>query len=137
MERLTKRYKDGSYTFNAPLVEITDRLAAYEDTGLEPEEIKKLKTGVIPAHWGELFKAECDGRLVVLPCKVGDTVYINTQSGATLCEVVSSITKPEFKTKTLEGLRGLDFDFIEYGKTVFLTSEAAEAALEKRGNDHA
>jgi hypothetical protein len=54
---------------------IYKKLRAYEDTGLEPEELLNLKSGVIPAHWGDLFRAECDGRLVVLPCKVGDVVY--------------------------------------------------------------
>ena len=37
-----------------------DRLAAYEETGLEPEE---------------LAQAEKEGRLVVLPCDVGDKLY--------------------------------------------------------------
>ena len=35
------------------------RLAVYEDTGLEPENM---------AHWMDYFRAECEGRLVVLPC---------------------------------------------------------------------
>lgn len=43
--------------------EAVDRLAAYENTGLEPEWVK------------ELDKAEQDGRLVVLPCKVGDVWF--------------------------------------------------------------
>ncbi len=63
-----------------------DRLALYEDTGLEPEEIKRL-----PSAWMEKVKeleaigdidrlrelaaADKEGHLVVLPCKVGDTVY--------------------------------------------------------------
>ena len=74
--------------------------------------------------------AEKHGRLIVLPCKIGDTVYINTPSGATLTEVVDSVTKPQFRTKTVEGLRGLDFEFCDYGKTVFLSHEEAEKALE-------
>lgn len=40
-----------------------DRLAAYEDTGLTPEQCAKYA------------KADKDGRLVVLPCKVGDSYY--------------------------------------------------------------
>lgn len=43
--------------FEGPAIE---RLAAYEDTGLEPEEVAALA------------EAEQDGRLVVLPCKVGE-----------------------------------------------------------------
>ncbi len=56
------------------------KLAAYEDTGLEPDEI----TDYLPTlkewrqnmgalrHVRELVTAEAEGRLVMLPCKVGD-----------------------------------------------------------------
>lgn len=59
------------------------RLAAYEDTGLTPEEIKDSFTpttviimagqalGVHPCRLRELAEADKDGRCVVLPCKVG------------------------------------------------------------------
>jgi hypothetical protein len=57
------------------------RLAAYEDTGLTPEEIKAPFTedtminlaaqalGVEPSRLRELAEADKDGRVVVLPCK--------------------------------------------------------------------
>lgn len=63
------------------------RLAAYEDIGLTPEEIKAPFTedtminlaaqalGVEPSRLRELAAADKDGRVVVLPCKVGDTVW--------------------------------------------------------------
>ena len=59
------------------------RLAAYEDTGLEPEDIKELYTDDVVElakmfrkmiesgeinHLKDLLQAEQDGRLVVLPC---------------------------------------------------------------------
>lgn len=61
---------------------LKSRLAAYEDTGLEPEEIADAVTaaklmarskilscfGVDADHIRELVKAEKDGRLAVLPC---------------------------------------------------------------------
>ena len=59
-------------------------LAEYEDTGLEPEKIVFLKNVVDDAfsdkpefteHIRELLRAEKDGRLVVLPCRVGDRIY--------------------------------------------------------------
>ncbi len=60
------------------LEEVFARLAAYEDTGLTPEEVtalqmssKALKEEAIP-----LLRAKIEGRLVVLPCKVTDTVYV-------------------------------------------------------------
>lgn len=62
------------------------RLAAYEDTRLTPEEVDKLTRDwtdlcTIVGECGGisrvrvLAEADKDGRLVVLPCKVGDTVY--------------------------------------------------------------
>ena len=89
MERLTKRV-DGiavleSWAIDKDPVSIIqrlcNRLAAYEDTGLEPEEIADfmkrweqtveiggmLKKYCID-HIRDLLHAEQDGRLVVLPC---------------------------------------------------------------------
>lgn len=64
------------------LLEMWDKLSAYEDTGLEPEEITAMKNammgktiaeikefdGVPISRLQELAEAEKDGRLVVLPC---------------------------------------------------------------------
>lgn len=53
------------------------RLAAYEDTELDPEEYKKHADAIKKLdieHMHDLLQAEKDGRLVVLPCK-DDTVY--------------------------------------------------------------
>ena len=67
-----------------PIIDALNRLAEYEDIGLEPEKIVLLKNVVDDAfsdkpefteHIRELLRAEKDGRLVVLPCKVGDTIY--------------------------------------------------------------
>ena len=63
--------------------QVWERLKAYEDTGLTPEEIKAPFTedaminlaaqalGVEPSRLRELAVADKDGRCVVLPCKVG------------------------------------------------------------------
>lgn len=63
---------------------VCEHLAAYEDTGLTPEEIKAPFTedtminlaaqalGVEPSRLRELAEADKDGRVVVLPCKVGE-----------------------------------------------------------------
>lgn len=60
---------------------ILNRLAAYEDTGMEPEGARRLQKdwtslimtldemGGMP-HLHDLLQAEQAGRLVVLPCKV-------------------------------------------------------------------
>ena len=68
---------------------IYDRLAVYEDTGLEPEEIRNALdvNDIIPEinvtvdHIRDLLQAEQDGRLVVLPCKVGDRVWVTRAYG--------------------------------------------------------
>jgi len=130
-----------------------NRLAAYEETRLEPEDMKKafnedttLKLagqilGMSPDRLRELAQAEKTGRLVVLPCKVGDTVY---RVGASICkwreidhcdeycdgwqyrdcwEGTRAVLEEKFSLCDLESI----------GKTVFLTREAAEAALEEMG----
>lgn len=60
------------------LDKVIDRLAAYEDVGLAPEEVvavqatlQELKKDALP-----LLRAKIEERLAVLPCKVGDTVYV-------------------------------------------------------------
>lgn len=92
LERLTSRNEDcvsvnghGLYHLTmTEVVQMADRLAAYEDTGLTPEEIKAPFTedtminlaaqalGVEPSRLRELAEADKDGRCVVLPCKVGE-----------------------------------------------------------------
>ena len=63
-----------------PIIDALNRLAEYEDIGLEPEKIAFLKNVVDDAfsdkpefteHIRELLRTEKDGRLVVLPCRVG------------------------------------------------------------------
>lgn len=70
---------------------LKDRLAAYEDRECAPEEVlpkdkadeialKLMRLADLESlcsytRLRELAEADKDGRLVVLPCKVGDTVY--------------------------------------------------------------
>lgn len=137
-----------------------DRLAAYEDTGLEPREVKAkcawadkmCKTlsdifgdsGVFDfSHFKELLKTEQDGRLVVLPCKVGDTVYEPTNRGTISTYLVHGFRIEPFDSIWLEcdiqtgfvyrNINEVNADAI--GKTVFLTREEAEAALEKEATE--
>ena len=161
MERLTQRLRTGEvlmaseyeekYTEQEWISVLQDRLAAYEDTGLTPERCAEFaradaegryivmrdaeQEGV--ARLRELAEADMDGRVLVLPCKVGDTVY----------EVTSRKTISEYRVKAIrvelfctfiewdivagfvdKSIFGVPVDDI--GKTVFLTREEAEAALE-------
>ena len=121
-------------------------LAAYEDTGMTPEEVSALKSLVDYAleksktlaeqlellnRIQELAEADRDGRLVVLPCKVGDELW-------TFCsypvEQVYSFTVTHIST--LNGRTMLNtsrcgvIDARDVAKTVFPTREEAEKALE-------
>ena len=120
-ERLTRRDKKGVAYVPAgkppSYVEFTgisaDRLAAYEDSELSPEEVH------------ELAKAKADGRLVVLPCKVGDTVYRLDGIYSWDIEHIEIYGDEIIFVDDSDNIFRLD----DIGKTVFLTREAAEKAL--------
>ena len=153
MERLTY-FKDGYWRVNFSGVQyqadFVDRLAAYEDTGLTPEEIKAPFTedtminlaskalGVEPSRIRELAEADKDGRCVVLPCKVGQRVFalLDTDKNISECEVKQIGLGNEIGFIGLEpiGARGREYGVAlnGFGKTVFLTREEAEKALEER-----
>ena len=114
--------------------ELAARLAAYEETGLEPEDMKRafnedavLKLagqalGMSPDRLRKLAQAEKEGRLVVLPCEIGSPVY----SHARKLDGADYVRETEFWWS----------DIPQMSKTVFLTREAAEAALKEREAEH-
>ena len=108
------------YTAAWSYAELRGRLMQYEDTRLMPEEITAMQHTLDEYHKvaDQLLRAQADGRLVVLPCKVGDTVYILRRT---------------FDGADVVGETELWWDDIpQLGKTVFLTREEAEKALEAR-----
>lgn len=137
-------YGNGCKIKDCPLeIALCERLAAYEDTGLTPEEIKAPFTedtminlaaqamGVEPSRLRELAEADKDGRCVVLPCKVGDTVWRIVRDGE------PHITRDEVRdmyfaddmTPCVELVGGRVTFTEKFGKTVFLSREEAEKAL--------
>lgn len=122
-----------------PIIDALNRLAEYEDTRLEPEKIVFLKNVVDDAfsdkpgfteHIRELLRAEQDGRLMVLPCRVGDTIY---RYGDPIKKIYEwQIAYVEVYDDETVFVDDSDNTFVEadIGKTVFLTREAAEKALE-------
>lgn len=127
---------------------VCDRLAAYEDTGLSPEKVSWMKEVVEAAFDNDtsrierahnLHVADKEGRVVVLPCKVGDTIYAIVQVFAS-DGVYHKITE-----KKITGIGGNTMNKVwmvnrensledrfspsEFGRTVFLTREEAEKAL--------
>ena len=70
---------------------------------------------------------------VHLPCKVGDTVYCFAPFfDADHHPKLKVVEKEIVELKTIATVFGLNFDIDSIGKTIFLTSEEAEKALEER-----
>lgn len=79
-------------------------------------------------HIRDLVEAERGGRLVVLPCKVGDPVYTVQQVGRGHWEDDKYILDDRGTPKVYE--KKFSLILLEYiGKTVFLTREEAEREL--------
>ena len=124
---------------------LKDRLAAYEDRECAPEEVlpkdkadeialKLMRLADLESlcsytRLRELAEADKDGRLVVLPCKVGDTVYF-ALLGRIIEKQVFSIVSFSNSTRIYCGGTSEYFRPEDIGKTFFLTREEAEKALE-------
>ena len=127
-----------------PLIDAANRLCAYEDTGLEPEDLKKafnesaiLKLaaqalGTTSDHLCDLLQAEQEGQLVMLPCKAGSLIYVGRKP-AIITRFFGYVRERYFHAVFCDENKGIDIPFEELGKTVFLTREEAEAAL--KGGD--
>jgi hypothetical protein len=116
---------------------IIDRLAAYEDSGLSPEEVQELKVSVkICEDCWNYALAQKEGRLVGLPCKVGDTVYFIYPGCRKVddAKVVGFWVSGEWIQLQLSNgstFTCWDGPEIYFGKTIFLTCEEAEKALQE------
>ena len=112
MEKLTERIDDvpdeesGVWVKNHDYILAAEKLADYEDL-------------------------EEQGRLIKLPCKVGDTIYGLHE--AMVCELdtetigISKMPSGEI----LYLIDGWELDKGDFGKTVFLTKSEAEAKLKE------
>ena len=128
-------------------------LRQYLDTGMTPEAFQSFvvffqdlignqKASEALDRFRQLVKADRDGRLVMPPCKVGDTLY----------EVTGRKTISEYRVKAIrvelfcvfieweiekgfvwQSLAGITQN--EIGKTVFLTRKEAEKALEAKKDE--
>lgn len=125
---------------------IWERLKAYEDTNMMPSDVTSMRmdmaiiaalfNGVDVDRMKELAEADKDGRLVVLPCKVGQRVFalLDTDKHISECEVKQIGMGNKIGFIGLEPIcaRGREYGVALNGfaKTVFLTREEAEKALE-------
>lgn len=137
-------HEQGGCTNGCIVPHIYARLSVYEDTGLKPEQVMELKSftqgGIHKVdngwkHVQDLLQAEQDGRLVVLPCKVGDTLF-DTYFGDIREKAVVSVgfmLSKSVKHMTIHAnnFRGAitEIEIDRIGKEIFYTREEAEAAL--------
>ena len=161
MERLTERDMNcpdpkggyGVHVKDNDYVATAHRLAAYEDTGLDPKSVEALKLSMMGKaiseitefdglpidRLRELAEADKDGRVVVLPCKVGDTVWFKTytDNGKTCIGMQPHKAVSVRVCVMAEGrIFPVELLLSRVGKSWFLTREEAEKALEeaKHGN---
>lgn len=131
-EHTTRRAVIDGTAVREHAMEIYWRLKAYEDTGMTQERLR------------ELDAADKDGRVLVLPCKVGDTVWVTDarvigrwmpeqlsqpDAAVILRTYIDKDGKYLFETERYTFERGI------IGKAVFLTREEAERAMEGQKND--
>lgn len=135
MKRLTIRNSDGTVSQPVDLKwsEALERLAAYEDTGLMPEELHELlhdSTGPLHKKLGEWIDAERDGRLLIQPCKEGDQVWaIVSVKGRSFVHYGRA---QRIRYNVNDQCWYIKIDHYKekvFGETIFLSREEAKAAL--------
>ena len=130
---------------------ILNRLAAYEDTGLEPEEIERIVYAYGRGHTlrtesaerleivreiktdrlRELAKAEKDGRLEVLPCKVGDHILADGRE-AIVVWFFGYKTGRYLHAQFLDNAECADIPFYEIGKNRLSDQSGGGGGAERR-----
>lgn len=123
------------YDTNCSQKQVWERLKQYEDSKLSPDDaanlhaILRLDDGMTLMRLRELAVADQEGRVVVLPCKVGDTVYF-ALLGRIIEKQVFSIVSFSNSTRIYCDGTSEYFRPEDIGKTFFLAREEAEKALE-------
>ena len=162
MERLTHRLGNGEITCNMARDDcrkmggdcqidskILDRLAAYENTGMEPEEVAKMAKEWTRYETAmsyldefssfnrlrELAQADREGLCGIPPVKLHQKIF-RVFNGKVYEEIVCSATWEPFTPRPRWKVWVMGSGFPYYwneviGKTVFLTREEAEAALRR------
>ena len=109
---------------------VWETLKAYEDAGLSPQacaEAREIEETLSSCDYSisrmvELMKADKDGRVLILPCKLGTKVY------RIRYKIVDYPDKPEPEITTTWFTPEYREDI---GKIVFFTREEAEKALQE------
>ena len=129
MERLTRTSDSGEAAFTFDLY-----------INCLPSEAKKILN--LATKLKEYEDLEEQGRLLKLPCRVGDTVY-GISMGKIITLIVNEISIFYMKGEKIINVKCQNDDMFrnyietEFGKTVFLTKSEAEAKLkELRGEEN-
>ena len=142
----------GKDIFRKMARDLYGRLKAYEDTGMYPESVEALKlsmmgkaiseitefNGLPIDRLRELAEADKEGRCIIPPCKVGETVYfVNAKQilefavvGYAVDETGISWVHSEHVDK-IGNTNERTFSPDRFGKNTFFTSEEAEKALQE------
>ena len=110
------------YTLGVQAAELRERLMAIEDILGDAYDLNNLL---------RMVEADKTERFLELPCRLGGTLYI-------IVTKRPKINMPEFSFVKQSQLTYNNMERVlrDFGKTVFLTREEAEAALEKMKEDH-
>ena len=148
------------YSEYIPLIDAANSLAAYEDLMerwklMSVEEADRIFQRVNALggtdlmaqyraigsidHLRDLLQAENEGRLVVLPCKVGDSIYIPDLEKKIPVKVRVQGISISVSGRTILHFGGYPVECAwgdGCGKDWFLSCEEAEAALAQKGGTH-
>lgn len=130
--------------------EIRERLKRYEDTGAMPDVLEELLEGMTRIEklggWDLVdrwVKAASEGRLVELKCvprlkPCAENILYIVEDGEVFDDFVTEVIVGENENREVVSLYSMYNGNVcmenDFGKTVFLTEEEAEAAL--KGEDH-
>lgn len=154
-----------------------ERLSAYEDTTRTPEEVAALSSMfnfiveesksveeeiTLLNRSRELYKADKDGRVLILPCKPGNHIFavgphkimeckvsaiyqgardpvacveFGCDSDCNGCPFYAPLSDPEGDFRCRGEWGEAEINFAKFGKTVFLTREEAEKAMAEMKGD--
>ena len=141
MDKLTWYDNDGRIMCRRGYEVALARLASYEATGLMPEQVANAKAIIESAFADDASKAERirkllaadkEGRVLILPCKRGDGIYICSAGRAWRFWVTDVSTLNGRTVLNVQGFGTIAADDI--GKTAFLSLEEAERTLEEQKN---
>lgn len=122
------------------LYQIADEIRSFLDKTSSPKgqwtshkRLEALSMAISALY--DLFQAEEDGRLIIPPCKVGDTVWVITGTAIKLCTVdrIHILGNGQVQIRAKYFVTDNIYLYPDmFGKTVFLTCAEAEAAIEAR-----